>query len=161
MPRGENKSFVDQMGKVARLPGKDVSRRVDGKFDTPRAQLGRENALKILNDPKYQENLLKRMQAGEAGAIEVWVWRYGYGEPKKDDEEGEAQRQRFDAIRAEVREYLRRAPEQAHVLDAAAQRAPRILPRPQLIDVTPKEEYRSPSIEGIRERGLEKDDETG
>jgi len=112
---------------------------VRGRFDTPRAEMGRTAALDILNDPDYRANLKKRMIAGEGGAIEVWIWRIGYGEPQKDDGEAEVQRQRFEAARAEVREYLKRNPQGAHILDAAAMGATRVLPRPQLVLKAPDE----------------------
>lgn len=132
MPRGENKAFALQKGETAQLPAENVPRDAKGKFDTPRAQMGREHALSILNDPTYRENLLKRMVAGEGGAIEVWIWRIGYGEPQKDDTDNEMERARFEAIRAGVKEFLKTHPQQAHVIDAAVMGATRVLPRPML-----------------------------
>ncbi len=135
MPKGWNPEFLAKVGvgDASRLPGKDVPRRTDGRFDTPRAQMGREHALSILNDPDYQTNLKARMVAGEGGAIEVWIWRIGYGEPQKDEAESERQKARFDSIRAEVREFLKRNPHQANIIDAQVQGASRVMPRPRLL----------------------------
>lgn len=131
MPRGKNRAFLERagVGNPDSLPANQ--RNQHGRFDTPRAQMGRAHALSILNDPDYQRNLLERMIAGEAGAIEVWIWRLGYGEPRKDETEDELARERFAAMRAEVREFLRSHPEQARVIDAKVQGAVRMLPAPR------------------------------
>lgn len=132
MPQGSNPEFLAKIGATEQLPGKLVPRQANGRFDTPRAQMGREHALDILNDPKYRENLKKRMVMGEGGAIEVWIWRIGYGEPQKDDTDNEMEKARFEAIRIGVKEFLRSHPQQANVIDAAVMGATRVLPRPML-----------------------------
>lgn len=129
MSRGRKKSpLVDAAGKVLHLPQNEK-----GQFDTPRSKMGREHALSILNDDQYRENLLKRMRAGEAGAVEVWVWRIGYGEPQKDDTDEAAMRARMAAVRETVLGLLRDHPEKAHALSAVVEGASRILPRPILV----------------------------
>lgn len=130
MPKGEN--LVGKPGPVENLPTKR-QRGAGGRFDTPRAQMGRTHALDILCDPKYRRNLKKRMIAGEGGAIEVWMWRIGYGDPQKDETENELQKAKFDAMRAALHKYLTEHPEQANILDSHLQGAPRVLPRPMLL----------------------------
>ncbi len=148
MPKGWNPDFIAKVGDASLLPGKDVPRGVAGRFDTPRAQMGREHALDILNDPDYRANLKTRMVAGEGGAIEVWIWRIGYGDPQKDEAEAERQKAHFEAVRAEVREFLRSHPHAANVIDAQVQGATKLLPRPRLVSgiVGPSAENGQPSI---------------
>ncbi len=40
-------------------------------------------AKRMVTDPTYQKNLLRRLRAGEAGGIEVRLWEYGFGKPKE------------------------------------------------------------------------------
>lgn len=132
MPKKEkSKAFLEKVGDTSHLP--EVPRDAAGRFDTPRAQAGRTHALDILNDPVYRENLKKRMQMGEGGAIEVWIWRIGYGDPQKDETESELQRAKFESMRQAVRDYLASHPEQANVIDAQVQGAKRVMPRPLLL----------------------------
>ena len=64
----------------------------------------REVAAKLLDDEKYQQNLQKRLNAGEAGAMEVWLWRWRYGDPKRaTDAEGSRDREHYAEIRKEIR----------------------------------------------------------
>ncbi len=140
MPQGWNPEFLAKVGDTSQLPGKDVPRRADGRFETSRAQMGREHALDILNDPDYRTNLKARMKAGEGGAIEVWIWRIGYGEPQKDEADAERQKAQFEAVRAEVREFLRRNPHAANVIDAQVQGATTVLPRPRLLKASDEDD---------------------
>ena len=43
----------------------------------------RELARKFASDPIYQQRLLERLRAGEAGSIEATVWHYAFGKPKE------------------------------------------------------------------------------
>jgi hypothetical protein len=92
----------------------------------------RSIAKRLVEDPKYQAELLKRMQAGVAGNIEIWMWRYAYGDPQKNDEQVKKELERFERMREQVRDFLAKAPDRANVLDAAIQRAPRLLPIPTM-----------------------------
>lgn len=132
--QGSNPEFLAKAGDASHLPAR--KRGKAGRFDTPRAQMGREHALDILTDPLYRENLKKRMVMGEGGAIEVWLWRIGYGEPQKDETENELQRAKFEAMRAAVRDYLQAHPDQANIIDAQVQGARRVMPRPILVAKT-------------------------
>ncbi len=140
MPKGWNPEFLAQVGNTAQLPGKEVTRRPDGRFETPRSEMGRAHALDILNDEQYRAKLKERMVAGEGGAIEVWIWRIGYGDPQKDEAESERQKAQFEAVRAEVREFLRRNPHAANVIDAQVQGATTVLPRPRLLKASDEDD---------------------
>ncbi len=89
----------------------------------------RERARALLEDPKYLENLQKRLIAGEAGALEIWLYRYGYGDPKADKADEEERKEEFERIRAEVQEVIRAGGKEAKVLDIAIQRSSRKLTR--------------------------------
>lgn len=91
----------------------------------------RSIARRLVEDPKYQDELLSRLRAGVAGNVEIWLWRYAYGDPQKNDEAMKQELERFERMRDQVKEFLLKAPERAHVLDAAIQRAPRLLPLPR------------------------------
>ena len=91
----------------------------------------REIARKLVEDPKYLRGLKKRLIAGIAGPVEVWIWRYAYGEPEKNEAERQRELERFERMREQLRHFLEKAPERAAVLDASVQRAPRLLPLPQ------------------------------
>jgi len=91
----------------------------------------RSIARRLVTSKTYLRQLRGRLRDGTAGQIEIWLWRYAFGEPKKDEAELERERKRFAAMRAQVQELLRAAPERAHVMDGAVQRAPRLLPLPQ------------------------------
>lgn len=92
----------------------------------------RDVALRLVEDQKYQKNLLRRLRDGIAGPIEIWLWRYAFGDPAKSDEESKLQHERYEKMRAEVLEFLKSAPERARVLEAAVTKAPRLLPLPAL-----------------------------
>jgi len=40
-------------------------------------------ARQLVNDPTYRQQLLQRLQAGEAGAMEPLLWAYAFGKPKE------------------------------------------------------------------------------
>ena len=87
----------------------------------------RERARALLERPKYLKNLAKRLDAGEAGALEIWLHRYAYGEPKADRGEEEERREEFERIRAEVMSVIKAG--EGKVLDIAIQRSSRKLTR--------------------------------
>lgn len=100
----------------------------------------RSIAQRLLSGKKYQENLQKRLEEGVAGPIEIWLYRYAYGDPEKNTAERERERERFEKMRAQVLDFLKRAPERAHIMDANVQRAPRLLalpsrPEPEIVDL--------------------------
>ena len=73
----------------------------------------RETAIKLVTDQTYQDKLLKRLQAGEAGAIEVWLWRWAGGDPKRSsDSQGAAEKAHYDELRRVAEGLMRR--ERAH-----------------------------------------------
>lgn len=92
----------------------------------------RDVALALVEDPKYLKNLMKRLRDGTAGPMEIWVWRYAYGDPAKSDEENKRQVERYERMRAEVLEFLKKAPERAAQLEAAVTKSPKFLPLPEL-----------------------------
>lgn len=89
----------------------------------------RERARALLENPAYLKNLQKRLIAGEAGALEIWLYRYGYGEPKADRGEEEEQKQEFERIRAEVQKVIKEGGKEGKILDISIQRSSRKLTR--------------------------------
>jgi len=64
-------------------------------------------ASKLLDDPIYRVKLLRRLRNGEAGALEVWLWRWKLGDPPRAEQATEeADKSRFEALRAEVRSKI-------------------------------------------------------
>jgi hypothetical protein len=64
-------------------------------------------ASKLLDDPIYRVKLLRRLRNGEAGALEVWLWRWKLGDPPRAEQATEeADKSRFEALRAEVRSMI-------------------------------------------------------
>jgi len=106
-----------------------------GRFTTSRAEMGREHALSILNNPKYREQLARRMEAGEGGAIEVWIWRIGYGDPPKAREDSGEDEARFVRMRDKLRAFMKENPEEARVMASMLARQPRSLPEPEPVPV--------------------------
>lgn len=100
-----------------------------GKEKVPGA---RSIARRLVENPRYQRELLKRLVAGVAGPIEVWLWRYAWGDPEKNEQEQERMRERYEQMRTQLLEFLKAAPERAAQLDAAVQGAKRLLPLPKL-----------------------------
>lgn len=101
----------------------------------------REVAAKLVEDEKYQENLLTRLRAGEAGGMEVWLWRWAYGDPKRaTDAESARDRMRFDEMRRELRLLITQNPrahaeleERVLARTVIAQPAPAGRPEPEPI----------------------------
>jgi len=102
-----------------------------GRFTTSRAEMGREHALEILSSQKYRDQLQERMEAGEGGAIEVWIWRIGYGDPPKAKEDSGEDEQRFIRMRERLRAFMKESPEEARVMAAMLAQQPRALPEPR------------------------------
>lgn len=100
----------------------------------------RSIARRLIEDPKYQDELLSRLRAGVAGNVEIWLWRYAYGDPQKNDDAMKAELERFERMRDQVKDFLQKAPERASILDAAIQRAPRLLPLPRRFPALPTDE---------------------
>jgi hypothetical protein len=47
----------------------------------------REASLALVQDPKYRENLARRLRSGRlAEAMETTLWHYAYGKPKEAHE---------------------------------------------------------------------------
>lgn len=47
-------------------------------------QEAREVAQRLVGDPKYQAQLVQRLEAGKlAPGVEVMLWNYAYGKPKE------------------------------------------------------------------------------
>jgi len=109
-----------------------------GRFTSSRAEMGREHALSILNSPKYRDQLARRMEAGEGGAIEVWIWRIGYGDPPKAKEDSGEDEARFVRMRNRLRAFMQENPEEARVMAAMLARQPRPLPPPPDADPAPE-----------------------
>jgi len=112
----------------------------DGKIVTKTREYNRPikaRARELLEDASYIEALRDRLIAGEAGAIEAWLYRYGYGDPKPDRADEEAERQRFEDIRKEVKEIIAEGKKDGKVLDIAVGRSSRRLtelPAPGRLD---------------------------
>ncbi len=122
---------------IANLKAGDTSlvdRDSKGKFNTSRAEMGREHALEILNDPDYRKNLATRMKAGEGGAIEVWIWRIGYGDPPRPKEDLGEDEARFVRMRERLRAFMKENPEEARVMASMLARQPAA---PRLPEATP------------------------
>lgn len=111
-PEGEAKALANL--KAGDMTG--VERDGKGRFESSRAERGRQHALEILEDPTYKESLKKRMIAGEAGPIEVWVWRIGYGDPPRAREDDSDDQERFDRLRKRLRAFMKESPEEARTL---------------------------------------------
>lgn len=110
-----------------------------GRFTTSRAEMGREHALSILNDPGYRDQLAARMKAGEGGAIEVWIWRIGYGDPPKAKEDSGEDEARFARMRDRLRTFMRENPEEARLAAAMLAQQPKaLLPVMKNADPTPE-----------------------
>jgi hypothetical protein len=113
------------------LAAAGVQQDAKGKFTTSRSEMGREHALSILNSPKYREQLQKRMEMGEGGAIEVWIWRIGYGDPPRPKEDLGEDEARFVRMRERLRAFMKESPEEARVMAGMLARqtgGPRALP---------------------------------
>ncbi len=89
----------------------------------------RERARALLEDEEYVENLQKRLRAGEAGPVEIWLHRYAYGDPKPSKADEEEERQHFERVRAEVSRAIQHGGKEARVLDITIQRSSRKLKR--------------------------------
>ena len=64
-------------------------------------------ASRLLDDPIYRVKLLRRLRNGEAGALEVWLWRWKLGDPPRAEQATEeADKSRFEALRADVRSMI-------------------------------------------------------
>jgi len=86
-------------------------------------------AAKLVEDETYQKNLQKRLNAGEAGAMEVWLWRWAYGDPKRaTDAQGERDKQRFAEIRSEIRTLIQKPGLHAELEEKILARATIALP---------------------------------
>jgi hypothetical protein len=71
---------------------------------TPEA---RKVASALLDDPIYLIGLRRRLRKGVAGAIEIWLWRWKLGDPPRAEQATEeADKSRFEALRAEVRSKI-------------------------------------------------------
>lgn len=65
-------------------------------------------ASRLVDDPIYRINLLRRLRRGEAGPIEVWLWRWRLGDPPRAEQATEEEdKRRFEELRAEVIRTLR------------------------------------------------------
>lgn len=89
----------------------------------------RDRAKALLENDDYLVNLQKRLNAGEAGALEIWLYRYAYGDPRADKGEEEEQRQEFERVRAEVQKVIKEGKEEGKILDISIQRSSRKLTR--------------------------------
>lgn len=68
----------------------------------------RSLAQRLLTDATYQDQLLKRLRAGKAGAIETVLWAYAFGRPRDVEEAIEPNEEDdADAIVIDVREALK------------------------------------------------------
>jgi hypothetical protein len=100
--------------------------------------MGREHALSILTSPKYMAQLQARMEAGEGGAIEVWLWRIGYGDPPKAKEDSGDDEARWVRTRERLRAFMKENPEDARLMAAMLARGtPVLLPAPDTPDADP------------------------
>ncbi|HEY6547631.1 MAG TPA: hypothetical protein VI589_06985 [Vicinamibacteria bacterium] len=106
-----------------------VARDGAGKFHSSRAEMGREAALEILTSPVYRENLKKRMELGEGGAIEVWLWRIGYGDPPKPKEDSGEDEARWARTRDQLRAFMKENPEAARLMAEMIAKQPGKLPK--------------------------------
>jgi Family of unknown function (DUF5681) len=65
-------------------------------------------AQKLLTDATYQDHLLKRLRAGNAGAIEVTLWAYAWGHPRDVEQLVEpSEEDDGNALIIDVREALK------------------------------------------------------
>ena len=97
-----------------------------------KAEVGRLLAMELLQDPTYRRELKKRLIAGVAGPVEVYLWRKAFGDPDKDDSERAAEAAKFEQIRTELRQFMLENKDRARTLNAIVTRAPRLLPLPRL-----------------------------
>jgi hypothetical protein len=91
----------------------------------------RDIARSLVDDPVYLKKLRKRLYDGIAGPVEIWLWRYAFGDPGKNEEEARRQAELYEKMRADMRAFLKDAPERAKLLELAVTRAPRLLPLPR------------------------------
>ena len=90
----------------------------------------KERARALLEDKEYLTSLQLRLNAGEAGALEVWLYRFGYGDPKIDKSREEDELERFEEMRSLLRQVLA-DPKKAKALEIAVSRR-KTLRRPKL-----------------------------
>lgn len=124
-------------GNEANLPSvaeRTKNRTADGKFGTERQREAKRVAARLLDDETYQENLLERLRAGEAGNIEVLLWRYRFGDPPKaENEEAKHMLKRIEESRQKLIAFMRDHPEAARVMDAKVVKR-KALPFPGVTD---------------------------
>lgn len=135
IPTPARRKAIELKRKKAQREAREADRQARGVKgpDIPGARRApaRDIARSLIDDPVYLKKLRKRLYDGEAGPVEIWLWRYAFGEPGKNEDEARRQQEMYEKMRADMRAFLRDAPERAKLLELAVTRAPRSLPLPR------------------------------
>lgn len=114
-------------------PVRTASGRFAGK--PGRKTVAAETARSILEQPEHVEKLKAQARNGVGKgedqlppATHKLLWEYGYGSPQKSREDDDEAMQKMEALRVAARAYLKENPEQAKVIDIAAQRSAARIP---------------------------------